>query len=134
MDVLLTRFKRQLSLVYSDNVVIFLQTEDEHIEHGRKIMMLLYDVGLTMNLKKRQYFSILIGFLGHVTRPGRLEVVTGMTEGIHRPEFLTSMSELWSFLGLCNVICRVATLLSNKRCASAPQTFDRLANVESTAL
>lgn len=47
MDVLLTRVKRQFALVCLDDIVIFSRTPNEHVDHARAVLMLLYDAAVT---------------------------------------------------------------------------------------
>lgn len=51
VDVPLRIFKWQVALIYSDDVVMFLQTFDKDIDHGRALLPLLYSAGVTLNLK-----------------------------------------------------------------------------------
>lgn len=66
----------QFSLTYLFDIVIFLHTPDEHMDHARQFLTLLYEAAVTMNLKKCELFKSFIDYLGHFIHPGRLEFPT----------------------------------------------------------
>ena len=57
-------------------------------------------------MKTFKVFSDKVEYLGHVIRPGRLEVDTVNAASLHDAKPPTTRTELRSFLGLCNVYKR----------------------------
>lgn len=81
-----------------------------------------------------------INYLCHVILPGGLEVSTPTIDTIRRHEYLTTMTELRSLLGLVNVFRHFvqnfhlfAGPLNRKLRKGQPQTFDGLSNNEITS-
>lgn len=58
---------------------------------------------MTSKLKKCLFFTGTIYSLGHIIRPGMIDVGTYSIESIEALPTATNMTELRSFLGLCNV-------------------------------
>lgn len=111
-------------------MVIFLRTPEELIDHVRQVLTLLYDAGVTLNRKKPEFSTNCIDYLGHVTRPARLEVSTRATDAICELKFLTTVTKLRSLSGLCLVFrqfvpkfARVAAPLNKKLFEGQQQTF-----------
>lgn len=74
MDVVLASVKWKFALVYLEEVVVFSNTVDDHIDHLKAVLKLLKNAGLTLNLKKCFFFHNNIYYLGHVIKLGSLEV------------------------------------------------------------
>lgn len=94
-----------------------------------------------MNLKKFEFFTNRIDYLGHGIHPGHLEVSTETIVAIRRLEYPTAVTEIRSLLGLCHAFCRAvpnstraAALLNEKLPKNQPQTLDGLDDDEITAL
>ena len=106
MDVILSRYKWQNCLIYLDDIVIFSSSLDEHLKDVENILSTLRNAGLSLKLNKCEFFTRSVNYLGHVVRPGKLEVASKTCKSVQ--EFLepTTQTELRSFLGLCNVYRR----------------------------
>lgn len=67
----------------------FYKTPEEHNRHIREVLTPQNNVGVTLNLKKCQFFTESIDDLGHVIFPGRLELVSRTTDeiwGLQEPD------------------------------------------------
>lgn len=64
---------------------------------------MLSDACVTLKLKKCSFFTDTMDYLGHVIRPGKLEIATPAIEAIKGVKQLINVTELRSFLGLCNI-------------------------------
>lgn len=103
MDVLWTKFKWQFALVYLYDIFIFLSMPDEHISHAREVLIFLYDVCVTLTLKKWEVFTNRIDFHIHVICLGPFELSTRVIEAILGLEYPSTVMELRSCSGLGNV-------------------------------
>lgn len=103
MYVLLTKFKWQLAPVNLEDTIIFSRTPDVDIHHVRKVLMLLYDAGVTLSLGKCECFTNHIYYPNQVIRTGLLPVLTRTINAIRRLEHPTALMVLTSFLELCKV-------------------------------
>ena len=141
IDVILAQVRWQYSLVYLDDIVVFSKTGEEHIDHVRSVLSLLADAGVTLKLKKCFFFTDKIDYLGHVIRPGKLQIAEHTTDAIRQLQAPTNLTELRSFLGLCNVFrrfvpnfARIAAPLNRKLRKGEPTVFGPLNEEEMGAL
>ena len=61
---------------------------------------------MSQKLSKCAFFDTLVTYLGHMIRPGRLEVERRNVVAIERSRPPENQTELRSFLGMCNVYHR----------------------------
>ena len=106
LDIVLSRYRWQTCLVYLDDVIIFSKNRDEHIQHVREVLTSLRDAGVSLKLRKCEFFKSSVRYLGHVIRPGRLEVDLARVAALKEAKEPRTQTELRSFLGLCNVYRR----------------------------
>ena len=93
-------------VVYMDDILIFSDSKEEHLEHLRKVLTTLREEDFYCKLAKCEFMKTEINYLGHVVdehglRPGPMKVKA--VEDWKEPE---SVHELRSFLGLCNYFRR----------------------------
>lgn len=99
-------FEVGVRLVSLADLVIFSGTPDEHIDHFRHVLIILYDAVVTLNLLKCYHFTNGFDYLCHVICPGSLKVLTRTTDDIGKLEHQTNVTGLRSFLILRNVFRR----------------------------
>jgi hypothetical protein len=73
VDIKLAGLTWKIGLVYLDDIIIFSETNEEHLEHMDTVLHRLYRAGFSLNLRKR-FFRDTVRYLGHVIRPGKLTV------------------------------------------------------------
>ena len=66
MNDLLRPFIGDFCLVYLDDIIVFSKTEDEHLDHLRKVLQKLRENKLYVNPEKCSFFSEEVSYLGHV--------------------------------------------------------------------
>ena len=106
LDVLLHGFNWRTCLVYIDDVIIFSKSIEEHLSHVEAVLDTLHRAGVTLKLKKCEFFTDKVKYLGHIIRPGQLEINQAHTAALANMQHPTNQSELRSFMGLCNVYRR----------------------------
>ena len=106
IDILLSGFKWKSCLVYLDDIIIYSRSFDDHLSHVVEILDTLASNGLTLKLRKCHFFKSSVDYLGHVIRPGYLEVAEKNTEAVRKAVYPRTQTELKSFLGSCNVYRR----------------------------
>ena len=106
IDILLSRFKWQTCLVYLDDIIIFSKDKPSHLHHLSQILKALHRAGVTIKLSKCTFFKDSVKYLGHIIRPGTLEIDTIRTKALKEAKHPRNKTELRSFLGLCNVYRR----------------------------
>lgn len=106
LDIILTKYKWKTCLVYLDDVIIFSKSVDDHIRHVDEILSTLADAGVTLKINKCHFFQRQVEYLGHMVKPGQLEIDRTNVELLHQAQPPTNKTQLRSFLGLCNVYRR----------------------------
>lgn len=108
MDVLLPEAKWQIAFVHLVDIVIILQTASRCIHHVRQVLALFYDMGLILNLKKRNFFTNLIDFLGDGIRLGHQWSEIGTVDDIGLLKFPANVTKLKSTFESSNFAPRFA--------------------------
>lgn len=100
MDKVLEGIKHTYCMAFLDDVLIYSESFDEHIEHMREVLNRISNAGLTINPTKVQLCKHSLKFLGHIIAPGecrpdpeKIKAVTAFPEP-------TSVKQLQAFLGL----------------------------------
>lgn len=116
LDMALTRYKWRTCIVCIDDVVIFSKSVREHISHVDELLTDLELAGISLKFRKCEFFHDRIKYLGHIIRPGVLEIDASLTKSLREAHPPKSVTELRSFLGAANVyrkfIRRYATIAS----------------------
>jgi len=106
LDILLSPFKWKHCLVYLDDVIIHSRDVKSHIEHVDGILSTLRRAGISLKLRKCSFFTRTVKYLGHVIKPGTLEIDSAATRSLKSARAPQNQSEIRSFLGMCNVYRR----------------------------
>lgn len=100
MDVILASVNWQFELVYLDDVIILSNSRDDLISQVRSVLMIFGNAGVTLKLRKYFFLQDRIDYIGHVIRPGSLEVTPKVTKAIKNIIPPRNVNELRSLLGL----------------------------------
>ena len=106
VDIVLSSVRWQFCIVYLDDVIIFSNSVDEHIDHIDQVLTLLENAGMSIRLKKSFFMHKEIEYLGHIITPGELKVAQKTITAIQGMEPPRTKTEVKSFLGMCNVYRR----------------------------
>ena len=106
LDVLLNKYNWKSCLVYLDDVIIFSEDIETHFKDVDNILGTLSRAGISLKLKKCEWFTKSVKYLGHIITPGHLSINAAHTESFRELRHPRTISELRSFLGLCNVYRR----------------------------
>ena len=60
----------EFSINYIDDIIVFSENDKDHIEHVRKVMKVITDLGFKINFDKSQFFCDKIKILGHYVEAG----------------------------------------------------------------
>jgi hypothetical protein len=77
-----------------------------HLKHVNEALNLLGKAGFPLKLIKFHFIKEAVDYLGQVIRPGKLAVAENNTAALRNAPVTKLLTELRSFLGLCNVYRR----------------------------
>lgn len=69
-----TKYKWETCLFYLDDINVFSKSFENHIDHIDKILQSLEEATVTLKIKKCKFFTDTVEYLGHIIKPGKLEV------------------------------------------------------------
>ena len=72
--MILSRYKWKTCLVYIEDVIIYSKSVEAHIRHVYEVLTAFKKAGVTLKMKKFTFFSDTVEYLGHVIKPGRLDI------------------------------------------------------------
>jgi hypothetical protein len=102
MDKVLETVKSKFADVYMDDIIVYSQTFQEHLDHLQQVFNLLEKAGLMMGQEKCFFCRKEIEFLGHIITPDGLKPNHRLTDKIRNFPTPTDVTTVRSFLGLAN--------------------------------
>ena len=106
IDIILAPFKWQSVMVYLDDVIVFSNNADQHLEDLTAVLRLLHNAGMTIKFNKCFFMHETIEYLGHVIRPSELRVADKTVAAVKQMKLPETKTQVRSFLGMCNVYRR----------------------------
>ena len=100
MNHILQEYLDDFIAVYLDDIIIYLKTFEEHIEHITKVLEKLREANLMIKLRKCKFFEAEISFLGHIVRRHELKSDLKKIEKIKKLSTSINLINLKSALGL----------------------------------
>jgi hypothetical protein len=100
MNKLFMEYLDKFVVVFIDDILVYPRNEEEHKEHLRLILQKLRENQLYAKLSKCELWLSEVMFLGHVITDGGIAVDPGKVRDVLKWEPPTTVSEIWSFLGL----------------------------------
>src|SRR5438045_6460620 len=98
--------------VYIDNIFIYLNLFEEHIQDLDEVMQILSNKGFTIKAKKAFIGYQSIEVLGHQVDCLGLSSMAEKTEAIRKIEFPANLKDLESFIGLTSMNCHLIPFLA----------------------
>jgi hypothetical protein len=87
-------------VVFSDDILVYSRSEEEHEEHLRLVLHKLREHKLYAKLSKCEFWMKQVAFLGHVISEGGIYVDTSKVQDVLSWNAPTSVGNIQSFLGL----------------------------------
>lgn len=124
---LLSKYLDDFVVVYLDDILIYSETAEQHLEHIKMVLDVLRKERLYAKASKCEFFKPEVTFLGHVVANGQLKVDPIKVKAVQDWPIPTTVADLRSFLGMVNYfrrfienhakICRPLYELLNKNSA-----------------
>ncbi|KAE8674458.1 hypothetical protein F3Y22_tig00111754pilonHSYRG00072 [Hibiscus syriacus] len=102
MNKVLQPFLDHFVVVYLDDIVVYSNTLEEHIEHLRRVFQVLRENELYVKEENCSFAQKEVPFLGHVVGGGKLQMDKDKIRAIDEWNPPTKVTELRVFLGLTN--------------------------------
>jgi hypothetical protein len=101
MEEVLGDYNMTICVIYLDNLIIFSETYEQHLERIDMILTRLHDNNLKLSPEKCHFFQGRVQFLGHVVSPDGIETDPFKIEKIRNWKTPTNADELRSFISFC---------------------------------
>ncbi|CEP13212.1 hypothetical protein [Parasitella parasitica] len=92
----------QFLVVYLDDILIFSQTQSQHEEHVRLVLMKLQDAHLSLKLEKCEFSVSTVSFLGFIIGTNGISMDPIKIKAIQEWQPCRSVHDIQVFLGLTN--------------------------------
>ena len=89
-------------IVFIDDILIYSETENQHHNDVCKVFDLLRQHQLYVKLSKCEFFKHEVEFLGHIVGNGQIKMCPSKVDAILQWPIPSSITDIRSFLGLCN--------------------------------
>jgi hypothetical protein len=102
MNQVLHGFLDDFVVVYLDDIVIYSETLEEHVQHVRRVFNRLRENELYAKPSKCSFAQTSISFLGHIIEQGKIRMDAKKVTAIKDWQPPKNVHDVRSFLGLCN--------------------------------
>ena len=100
METVLRELIGKFCFVYIDDIVIYSQNDQQHLQHLREVFSRLHGAGLTLNLGKCNLFQRSLTFLGHEVSGEGIHTETKKIDSVLSFPTPSSVKDVERFLGI----------------------------------
>jgi hypothetical protein len=100
MNKVFMEYLGKFIVVFINGTLVYSRSEEEHEGHLRLVLQKLRDHKLYAKLSKCEFWLKQVAFLGHVISKGGISVDPSKVQDVLSWRAPTSVSDIWSFLGL----------------------------------
>jgi hypothetical protein len=100
MNMVFMEYLDRFTVVFTDDILVFSKTMEEHKDHLRFVLEKLRSNQLYAKFSKCEFWLTEVAFLGHVISVGGVSVDLGKAKDVLNWMPPATISEIWSFLGL----------------------------------
>ena len=119
MNLVLMPYLDKFVVVFIDDILIYSQSIEEHVEHLRTVLQTLREKQLYAKFKKCEFWLEEVSFLGHIISGKGIAVDPAKVDAVLAWKSPTNVTEIRSFLGLAGYYRRFIEGFSQK---AAPMT------------
>jgi hypothetical protein len=102
MDMVLSGLTYEMCMVYLDDVIVFSETFEDHIDRLEQVFTRLKEAGLKLKPSKCHLFKRSVEFLGHIISGKGIQTATDKVEAVRSWPTPKNLTESRSFTGLCS--------------------------------
>lgn len=106
MTHVLIKYLNKFVAVYFDDIIVYSKNEEEHDQHVREVMTALIEAGLTLKIKKCEFDTTTVKYLGMIYTPEGLQIQPEKIEPIINWPTPINVTEIQQFLGATGYIRR----------------------------
>lgn len=66
VDILVSRFKRMICILYLDDIMIIFKYTEDHLQNATHVVTVLPDAGITLKLRECELITDSVQFLGNI--------------------------------------------------------------------
>jgi ribonuclease HI len=100
MNKVFMEYLDKFVMVFIDDILVYLRSEEEHEEHLRLALRKLRENGLYAKLSKCEFWMKQVAFLGHVISMGGISMDPSKVQDVLSWKAPKSVGNIQSFLGL----------------------------------
>jgi hypothetical protein len=106
MDISFSEEKDKFIMIYLDDIMVFSDSDEQHLEHLKKVFQKCRKFGISLNPKKSNFGMQEGKLLGHIISKEGIKIDPNRVEGIMKINTPRSKKEVQSFLGKVNFLRR----------------------------
>ena len=104
IEIILSGLHWEIYLLYIDDLIIFANSFEQHLERLSEVLSRLQKAGLKLSPKRCQLFKKQVCFLGHVVSEHGISTDPAKIRSVEQLSAPTDVYQVRSFLGLCRTI------------------------------
>jgi hypothetical protein len=102
INSILNEFLDEFCSAYLDDVLVYSETEEEHIVHCNKVLSKLCDAGLHLDIKKCEFHVTRVKYLGMILTAEGLQMDPDKVKAIQDWKDLRTVKDVQAFIGFAN--------------------------------
>jgi hypothetical protein len=107
MNKVYVEYLDKFVVLFIDDILVYAKSEEEHEEHFHLVLQKLRDHRLYAKLSKCEFWLKHVAFLGHIISKAGISVDPSKIQDVLSWNALTSVGDIWSFLGLARYYQRI---------------------------
>ena len=111
MDIAFVGEKDKFVVIYLDDIIVFSQSDDEHLKHLKQTFLKCRKFGLSLNPKKSHFVVQEGKLLGHLVSADGIRIAPERVKAILKISLRRSKKDVQSFIGKINFFALVYTKL-----------------------
>lgn len=106
MNNMLRKFDWKFSLVYLDDILIYSENYDDHLEHIKQVLKEILSYNLKINMKKSEFCAREIEYLGYIINNRGITISEKKIDAIKKFPIPTKKKNVQEFIGLASYFRR----------------------------